>query len=83
MHGNCGDIRLILRLRIDDFSDFSSTVLYNVYAAGEENREEKARRAGTEPGEYFFPPMFSHSHPNCITVKTFNKLVGPLTQADI
>ena len=49
--GPCGDIRLILRLRIDDLSDFRST------AATEYGEREESLAERGEPGEYFLPTI--------------------------
>ena len=73
---NCGDIRLILRLRIDDLSDFRST------ASIEYGQREESLAEWGELG------VLSSHHCSVtliVTVKLLgrNKLVGPLTQADI
>ena len=72
----CGDIRLILRLRIDHLFDFRSTV-----ATEYGQREESL----AEWGELGVLSSHHCSVTLIVTVKLLglNKLVRPLTQADI
>ena len=71
---DCVVIPFILRLRIDDLSDLRSTP---------QERRKPGELGPSLERTFSHAPLFSHSHLNCITVNTFNKLVRPLTQADI
>ena len=59
----CGDIRLILRLRIEDFSDFRSTLQERM------DREEKSQASGASLESTF-------SHHCSVTLTVTVKLSG-------